>query len=193
MAAEHIGQPVRRSAAQPLLAVAFLASGAALVIAIISGAPLGVVLGLLGLAAGLTVALRWTHADARGRALAGARLRVGLAAGILATGAYDGTRWLVVTLGGLQFWPFESFPLFGYLIAGQEIPRSAAYAVGTAYHLLNGLAFAISYSMLLGGRKWWWAVGWALGLEAAMLTIYPTWLNLDSVMKEFTAVSLLGH
>jgi hypothetical protein len=32
-----------------------------------------------------------------------------------------------------------------------------------------------------------------MGLEAAMLAIYPGWLDLEAVMKEFVAVSVLGH
>jgi hypothetical protein len=32
-----------------------------------------------------------------------------------------------------------------------------------------------------------------MGLEAAMLTVYPGWLDLEAVMEEFVTVSVFGH
>lgn len=176
-----------------MLAVAFLASGAALVASIFTRAPLSLTLALCGGVAILAGALRWSSTDAGERPYLKAQLLTGLVAGVAATAAYDLVRFLLVTAGRLSFNPFESFPLFGYLILGESVSRQAAVTVGTAFHLLNGIAFGVSYCLLLGGRHWITGVLWALGLEAAMVTIYPTWLDLEAVRMEFLSVSLFGH
>ncbi len=178
---------------EPILAMAALASGAALVISIIFGAPLGLMLALLLIAAVVTVAFKWAKTDRNQRPMLRAQMATGAVAGVVATIAYDLTRALLTELGQLQFYPFETFNIFGQLIIGETAPRLVAFVVGTLYHLLNGVAFAVSYCFLLGGRHWTNGILWAFGLEAAMLTIYPGWLELDAVMQEFVTVSVLGH
>lgn len=121
------------------------------------------------------------------------KLFVGVIAGFIATATYDLSRLIVVNLFNLSIWPFEAFPLFGRLIAGATIPESVAYAVGTAYHVFNGLLFAIAYCFALGGRPWPFGICWALGLEVATLVLYPDWLDLENVMREFTIMSMVGH
>lgn len=187
------GEQLRPGGVQPLLALAFLGSGAALVMAILFGAPLGLLLALVGVFTGITLVLKWRHTATAARPLLQARLVTGLVAGALATGGYDAVRWMVVTLGWMEFWPFDSFPLFGALILGPNAPRIWTQVVGIAYHLMNGVGFAVAYCLLLGGRDWRLGVVWALGLELAMVSLYPSWLNLDAVLREFTVVSLVGH
>ncbi len=192
-ASEFSAEGMERKDRQPLLAVAALASGAALVVSILSGASLALTLALLAAVAGFTVAFKWSCAEAHERPVIKAQLVTGIVAGIMATGAYDLSRLLLVQLGGLNFSPFETFALFGRLIIGASAPGPAALAAGTAYHFLNGIAFAVSYCFLLGGRDWKLGILWALGLETVMVTIYPGWLKLEAVMKEFLTVSILGH
>jgi hypothetical protein len=88
--------------------------------------------------------------------------------------------------------PFGAFKMFGELLIGPA-PESVRFAVGTVYHYFNGVSFAIGYCFLLGGRNWKWGIAWGLLLEAAMLTIYPGWLDLEAVMAEFVSMSVLGH
>ncbi|MCZ6625357.1 MAG: hypothetical protein O7B35_14195 [Deltaproteobacteria bacterium] len=178
---------------QPILAAVCLASGAALVISIFTGASLALTLALLAAVAGVSVALKWSGTEAHARPLIKAQMITGIAAGIVGTAAYDLSRLLLVQLGGLAFSPFETFALFGHLIIGTSAPKTAALAVGSVYHFLNGIAFAVSYCFLLGGRDWKFGIVWALGLEVVMVTLYPGWLELDAVMKEFLSVSVLGH
>jgi hypothetical protein len=121
------------------------------------------------------------------------QLGKGLLIGLVATAAYDLSRLAIVEIFALKVWPFEAFRFFGYAIAGEGISRHLAIAVGALYHLGNGVFFSISYCLLLGRQKWFWGVVWALGLEVLMFSFYPTFLNLDAVMKEFTIVSLSGH
>lgn len=95
--------------------------------------------------------------------------------------------------GRLPITPYEVWAIFGELIVGDGAPAALRFTVGTTYHVLNGMAFAVAYCFLFGGRHWRWGVGWGLGLEAAMLAIYPGWLALDAVLVEFTTMSFLGH
>lgn len=178
---------------QGLLAVAMLSSGGALVASILTGLPLWFSLGLLGTTAVLLVTLRWLQSDEAIRLCLRAQLRAGLVAGLGATAAYDASRLLLVHLGRLPLSPFETFGIFGQLILGGGSPSWLTYGVGTAYHILNGIAFAIGYCFLLGGRSWKWGVVWGLGLEAGMLSLYPGWLRLDAVIVEFTTMSFVGH
>jgi hypothetical protein len=178
---------------EALLAVSMLASGIALVIAIVVGLPLWLTLGLLGSAAVLLVSLRWYQSDDAARTRLRKQMLAGVIAGLAATAAYDATRLLLVQIGRLPLSPFETWSIFGQLIAGGGRPGWMTYGVGTAYHVLNGTAFAIGYCFLFGGRSWRWGVAWGLGLEAAMLAIYPGWLDLDTVLVEFTTMSFGGH
>jgi hypothetical protein len=178
---------------QLLLTAAALTSGAALVVAIKVRINLGLTLVCLGAMAGTTFRLRWLKSDSERRRDIKARTRTGLVAGALATLGYDLSRLLIVTAAQMTFWPFHAFPQFGLLIIGQAASLWAAWTVGTIYHYVNGIAFAIGYCYLFGGRNWKWGIAWGLGLEAAMFTIYPGWLNLDAVMAEFTMVSVSGH
>lgn len=182
-----------RTATQPLLALTALGSGVSLVFAIVFGAPLAWSLLLLAAAAVSLVGFRWSHSDAASRLHLRRRLSTGLVAGLAATAAYDVSRLALVQVGGLRVSPFKALPLFGQLLVGVDSPPSVALFAGAAYHLLNGVAFATAYCLLLGGRDWRLGILWALGLEAAMLAVYPGWLDLGNVLGEFAAMSILGH
>jgi hypothetical protein len=45
----------------------------------------------------------------------------------------------------------------------------------------------------LGTRGWREGILWALGLELAMVAVYPGWLHIGALLEEFVAVSLIGH
>lgn len=181
------------SAWQMLLAFTMLASGIALVVAVLTGLPLWLSLGLLGITAVLLVSLRWLQSCEVVRQRLQTQLSTGMVAGLAATAAYDASRLLLVRLGRLPLSPFETFRIFGQLIVGEERPSWLTLGIGTAYHLLNGIAFAIGYCFLLGGRSWKWGIAWGLALEAGMLALYPGWLDLDAVLVEFTTMSFVGH
>jgi hypothetical protein len=178
---------------QVVLACVALSTGVALVIALEAKISLGATLACLGAMAGAVFRLRWLKSDEVRRAEIRKRTVTGLLAGGLATLGYDFSRLLIVSLARMEFRPFHAFPLFGYLIIGERAPLWAAWIIGTAYHYLNGFAFAIAYAYLLGDRGWKWGIAWGLGLEAAMFTVYPGWLDLQAVMAEFAVVSLTGH
>jgi hypothetical protein len=184
--AEAAGRP------RPLLAVGALGSGVALIVSLGTGAPLWTPLLAAVGAATLLVAFRWSHATSVDRARLARQMRTGVVAGLAATAAYDVSRWTLVLAGRMELSPFGAFPLFGELLVG-DAPVQALTALGALYHLWNGTAFAVAYSFLLGGRDWRFGVLWGLGLEAAMLAVYPGWLPLDGVLEEFVTMSFLGH
>jgi hypothetical protein len=176
-----------------LLTLCALASGAALLGAIFLRLPLSVSLAACGGAAGTLAILTWRRVRPQARPLLSRRAMAGGGAGLIGTMAYDLARLGVVTAFGLHVQPYATWPLFGALILGGAAPAWAAAGVGTAYHYLNGVAFGVGYGILLGGRGWKSGVLWALGLEAAMLAVYPLWLDLQAIMAEFTVMSLGGH
>ena len=175
-----------------LLAALPLASGAALIVHVLSNISLG--LALLGACIIVVFigGLVWRGLSPAVRATVGQRVKIGLVAGLLATLAYDGSRWVIVTLFHFTFWPFDIFPIFGYAIAGAGIPHGIATVIGILYHYTNGLMFAVAYSILFAPRGWWAGILWALVLEALMLTIYPGWLH-PQAFNEFVSISMLGH
>lgn len=183
----------RVTLAQLAIASAAMGSGGALVVTILTHAALWLTLTLFTLYAVTITAFFRALASAETRARILHRMRVGAVAGIFSTLAYDATRLVLVETMQWTYWPFETFVLFGRSIAGADLSRPEAYAVGTAYHCVNGILFAIAYACLFGGRHWAAGIAFALVLEATVYGLYPTWLNLNDVMGEFTVVSLMGH
>lgn len=171
------------------LGAMFLITGAALVGHLLVGLPLN-----LAVAAGLLVVVGSLLAV--GGTGVGAWLRplvvAGLLVGMLATLAYDLSRLAVVEFTGSPTSPFEAWRLFGIALIGPGAPATAHWAVGTAFHLTNGLLFAVAYTVWLGDRGVGWGIGYALCLEACMLGLYPGWLQIRDY-AEFVQVSVIGH
>lgn len=183
--------PVARRRRSLAPGAVFLASGASLVLHVLTGAALPAVLLTLG-AVGGVVAARSLAADPAARSAWGRRVGAGVVAGLVGTAAYDASRWVLVQAGGFAISPFGAFPLFGEaLLAGRGGP-AAQQAAGIAFHLLNGVCFGIAYTVWFGTRGWRAGVAFALGLEALMLAVYPGWLDLRSI-GELTQMSALGH
>jgi hypothetical protein len=187
------GRPPQKGAVDIALAAAALFSGAALVVTVIWKISLAITYLCLGVSAGTAALYRWRRTSASRRPILRAFVATGVRAGLIATLAYDASRLLLVWVGGFRVGPFDAFPLFGYLLAGTGIARWLAVAIGTAYHYANGAFFSVAYCLVWGGRPWWYGVVWGLALELAMLSVYPSWLNLRGLMPEFTVMSLSGH
>lgn len=122
----------------------------------------------------------------------GRRVVIGLIAGAVATAVYDVVRYGLVTLLSWSVDPFRPFTLFGQLLVGRDAPGPALWAAGIAYHVLNGLGFAIGYTIVVRRPGLISAVVWAMVLETFTILLYPDWLGLTAV-GEFYSMSMLGH
>jgi hypothetical protein len=140
--------------------------------------------------AGLTAVWAIGRLPALERSRALRLIRRGLASGALATVAYDLTRLALASALGIA--PFEVWKLFGRLLVGEDAPGGVVLVAGTAYHLANGLGFAIAFIVFVRRPTWWKGVLFALVLEAAMAVLYPRWLRMQQ-LAEFYTVSMLGH
>jgi hypothetical protein len=170
----------------------FCASGTALAVYIASGVSLLITASILiGLAVVVGLVL-WHRAGRTDRSELQRLFRVGLVAGAGATAAYDASRYLIIEVLDFGIWPFDTFTLFGRALVGAGYTGWWVTAVGTGYHVVNGIGFGIAYTIWLGRRGPLLGVAWALALEAAMLTLYPTWLEIRSY-REFLQMSILGH
>jgi hypothetical protein len=105
---------------------------------------------------------------------------------------YDASRWITAATIAKDINPFAAWPVFGRAIAGKETAAGAALAIGLGYHIINGLSFAVAFAVLMPRSGVVGGIAWGLALEAAMLSIYPGWLDIRAI-REFTTVSLLGH
>src|SRR5262249_8859519 len=174
-----------------LLAALPLASGAALIVHVLSGVSLGATLLAAGGIVFLAGLMLWRQLSPHARLEVRRRAVVGTLAGLAATGAYDSVRWALVTVFRYTFWPFDIFSIFGQAIAGGGLPAGVVTGIGVLYHYLNGVLFALAYTILFGRAGWWVGILWALGLEALMLSVYPGWLH-PQAFGESLGVSLLG-
>lgn len=120
------------------------------------------------------------------------RLVVGSWAGLVATLAYDGVRWMLRLVGAIHFDPFLSHPVFGMLITGLPETSRTAILVGWLYHFWNGFGFGVMYTLVAGRAAWGYAILWALFLEFAWLTALPSVLSFK-LNGELIALSVIGH
>lgn len=175
-----------------LFAALFLSTGAALLVYVISGVSLLAAAGLVMVAAAVLGAVIWRRADPRGQMEMGRLLRAGALAGFLATAAYDLSRFFLIEVTGIAFWPFDIFNVFGQALVGAGYSGAWVRLAGLLYHFANGIGFALAYTIVLGRRGVWAGVAWAMVLELLMVTIYPGWLGMEA-LNEFLQVSVLGH
>jgi len=119
-------------------------------------------------------------------------LWVGLWAGLVATVAYDGIRFLVERGHLFGYNGFVPIRMFGSWITGQPVSSLAAKLAGWAYHYWNGLTFAIIYSLGLGKRHWLFGIGYGIVLECCMLGLFPLFVPITR-KTDFIAVSMIGH
>lgn len=174
------------------VAAPFLASGAALLVYIVSGVSLRWTFLGLGLGAAATLAAVLRRMPAADRRRISRRVGVGALAGLIATVGYDVVRLGLVEFADLQLQPFEAWRLFGIALTDSGRSGTVVMVAGTLFHLFNGVAFGIAYTLAFGHRGAWAGIAWALVLEAVMVSVYPGWLGLKA-LEEFLSVSIVGH
>ena len=136
--------------------------------------------------------LVWHRLPAPRQALLRQQLWAGVRAGIIATLAYDGCRFILIKLTGIHFWPFDIFRIFGQGLIGPNQNPLVTQLLGLAFHVLNGVGFAVAYTIWFAPKGILWGIGYAMALEAMMVTVYPGWLGLKA-LDEFLQVSIFGH
>ncbi len=188
----HAGSMGLRAGRRLLISVPFLSTGAALAVFVLTGISLRVGMAAAAILIAGAVVLVRVRLPEPSRSLVRSRAVQGAGAGLLATAAYDLCRLGAVTLIGVNYWPFDVFSRFGRLLVGEAAPAGMAVAVGTAYHYLNGVGFAIAYTLLVRRPGILTGLAWAALLEVFMVTLYPGWLGLRA-LDEFLSVSITGH
>lgn len=182
----------RRRLFPNLLGLAALFSGAALVFHILTGFSLRY--GLLLVASLLVIALviGLVRLPAPRRRLLLQMVGVGVLSGMLATASYDASKFILSQLDPSPYNPFELNRIFGVLLIGASAPPPVIYLVGTGFHLLNGVSFAVAFCFLFGRRGILAGVLWGVFLETFQLTLYPGWLDIK-FYQEFVTISSLSH
>jgi hypothetical protein len=177
---------------QLLCGAAFLATGAALLAYIASGISLlwtALFIGMLAAALLAGIARRLNDSK---RLFLKRRIAAGLIGGVVATAAYDASRFALIKITGIHFWPFDIFRVFGQALLGPNFNSGVTRAAGLVYHILSGLSFGIAYSIVLGARGVPAGIAFAMCLELFMVTVYPGWLHMKA-LQEFLQVSVFGH
>lgn len=170
---------------------AFMATGAALVVHILADVPLWLscAAALAGAVAVLVVASRRHPAGVEaGRKV----VAIGAVSAAVALVAYDATRLAVAVAFDYEVHPFEAFRHFGAGLIGPDAPEGAQWVAGTAFHVTNAITFGIAYTVWAGRRGVAAGIAFGLALEAAMLGLYPAWLQIAN-LREFASMSVVGH
>lgn len=134
----------------------------------------------------------WRRVSSEKRAEIKRLIGYGIIAGFLATCLYDLSRFLLIKMTGIQFWPFDIFGIFGKALVGEQATGLWVSILGALFHIANGTTFGIAYTVAFGRRGIWSGLAWAMILELAMVTVYPGWLNVKA-LDELISVSMIGH
>jgi hypothetical protein len=189
----------RRLSVWPLIGLAALFSGVALLGNILAGFSLPLTLGATTLLLIVALAVIWRRMSGPARVLMTSVAARGALIALVAVFAYDGSRAVLAQLDPSPFDPFGVWLIFGQLLVGVGAPHDLALAAGIGFHWLNGVSFGLAYAFVFGRAAvrstrlaLLTGVGWGLFLETFQLTLYPGWLNITTY-KEFVTISFLGH
>jgi hypothetical protein len=177
---------------QVICGAAFLSTGAGLLAYIASGISLLVTAVVSCALGGLAICVVAPRLSEGRRRLLNRRIAAGVVAGLLATVAYDLSRFALIELTGIRFWPFDIFRVFGQALIGDGFTDPVTRTVGFLYHVANGVGFGIAFTIWLGHRGVLAGIAFAMALELCMVTVYPGWLEMKA-LEEFLQVSVVGH
>ena len=181
-----------RASPSRIIGIAVLAGGAALVVHILSGASLRLALVVAAALLVLAGRLVWRRADTEQRLRLACLVRVGVVSGLVATLVYDLVRTVLSRFDTSPYDPFEAIRAFGSAIAGPSATPTAVLATGAAFHVFNGVAFAVAFCMLFRRGGVLAGMAWGATLELFQLTLYPGWLDIRAY-QEFAQISALSH
>jgi hypothetical protein len=114
----------------------------------------------------------------------------GTIGGIVGTVAYDLVRAPFLALGLRLFAPIDSYGLF-ILNASHSSPLTEF--TGWTYNVANGVGFGVAYAMIGLGRRWFWAIPWALWLES--MTLITPYAGAYGIVghPDLVAIAYFGH
>jgi len=177
---------------------AALFSGVALLANILFDVPLPLALAVTALAMVAAVAFVVSRLAPARRATLARVVAAGALAGVTATACYDVAKTVLSQVDPSPYNPFEATRVFGLLLLGPAAPDGAVHAAGLAVHVLNGTAFGVAFTAVLGNPRhrlrmaMLLGVAWGLVLELFQLTLYPGWLDIRAY-REFATISALSH
>jgi hypothetical protein len=175
-----------------IFAALFLSTGASLLVFIFSGiSMLYTLIGILILAF-IVGGMIWRKLLPGKRTELKRLIGYGTIAGFLATCLYDLSRFLLIKVTGIQFWPFDIFGIFGKALVGEQATGLWVSLLGAVFHIANGTTFGIAYTVGFGRKGIPGGLIWAMILELAMVTVYPGWLDVKA-LDELISVSVVGH
>src|SRR6202034_3897192 len=119
------------------------------------------------------------------------RIIAGLWAGVFATFAYDLVRLPIVLGGGVAV--FKAICYFGTIVLRQSSPTAFSEIVGWAYHLSDGIGFALLYVCLFSKPRRWTAVLWGLFLEGIMLLTPYAEVFGYRIGVQFVSITIAAH
>lgn len=100
----------------------------------------------------------------------------GVLGGIAATVFYDIVRVPFLVVGYRLFAPISTY---GVLMTLAPTSSPFTETLGWLYNFMNGTLFGVAYAMIALGRRWWWAIPFALGLET--MTVVTPYADLYSL------------
>jgi hypothetical protein len=175
-----------------LLGILPLGSGGALVMYILFGTPMWLPTVLFAATGIVAWAMALGRSSLEERNRLAALVRRGLLAGLLATGLYDAIRYGLASVASMSLDPFGALPRFGQALLGISANEPLALLAGVAFHVANGLGFAVALFLLVPAPGVIAGLAWAMLLELAMLALYPPWLGI-SPTSELLPISIAGH
>jgi hypothetical protein len=125
--------------------------------------------------------------------------RAGVVGGVAATLVYDITRTVLSIYDPSPYNPFEAIRQFGLgmLPTGTRLPL--VMAAGFVVHFVNGSSFGVIYATVAGRHVTTpraavlSGLAWGLTLEFVQSILYPGWLQIATVLREFLVISAIGH
>jgi len=120
---------------------------------------------LLGIPAVLvTAGLGWRECRRRPVGRLGVAVTAGFFGGLLGTVGYDLFRVPFLAFGLRLLAPIDSY---GVLMLDARASNGLTGLAGWSFHFANGICFGIAFAVVALGRRWWWALVWAMVLETA--------------------------
>jgi hypothetical protein len=123
----------------------------------------------------------------------------GILVGAVATLVYDAVRTGLSLLDPSPYNPFEAIRHFGMGILPATAAPSLVLGVGWIVHLVNGSSFGVIYAMFARNRLGTVrsalvsGMAWGVMLELIQSILYPGWLGITTVIREFLLISAAGH